>query len=176
MVMDEIDDPDRGSLDAGGRALDKVRAALLRLPAIERALVHLHRYERLALPDVAQVLSLSDSAVRRLGLRVYRRLGRLRHRSSGEDGIPSCPSGPWYRKTATALASMASDDPALATALAHATTCPECARALASGEATLALIDAAFPLETAEPAVLERIKEALLGDIRITSATIRSPR
>lgn len=56
------------------------------------------------------------------------------------------------------LAALDDDDPERAAALAHATSCPECARLLQQGAAMLALIDA----QTAELAIDPRLKDRIL--------------
>jgi RNA polymerase sigma-70 factor, ECF subfamily len=59
--------------DAADRAA-QVRAALARLPEPQRVVVHLHRYEEMAFPEIARVLGTSEGAVKQRAFRAYARL------------------------------------------------------------------------------------------------------
>jgi RNA polymerase sigma-70 factor (ECF subfamily) len=57
-------------------AMDRVRAALDRLPESQRAVVHLHRYEEMTFRQIAEALGLSEVAVRARAFRAYEQLRR----------------------------------------------------------------------------------------------------
>jgi RNA polymerase sigma-70 factor (ECF subfamily) len=59
---------------------DAVRAALARLPESQRAVIHLHRYEGLTFPEIAQVLGTTAGAVK---LRAFRGYETLRKQLEG---------------------------------------------------------------------------------------------
>jgi RNA polymerase sigma-70 factor (ECF subfamily) len=67
------DPPDSGVQDA-------VRAALDRLPESQRTVIHLHRYEGMTFPEIAQVLGTSAGAVK---LRAFRGYETLRKELAG---------------------------------------------------------------------------------------------
>jgi RNA polymerase sigma-70 factor (ECF subfamily) len=60
--------------------VDAVRAALARLPESQRAVIHLHRYEGLTFPEIAQVLGATAGAVK---LRAFRGYETLRKELEG---------------------------------------------------------------------------------------------
>ncbi len=66
-----------GSAEAGEVALDRagvagaVRAAVERLPAAQRLVVHLHRIEGLSFEDIARMLGVTEGAVRQRAFRGY---------------------------------------------------------------------------------------------------------
>lgn len=53
-----------------------VRAAIDRLPASQRVVIHLHRYEQLSFADVARALGTTEGAVKLRAFRAYERLRR----------------------------------------------------------------------------------------------------
>ena len=55
---------------------DAVRAALERLPESQRAVIHLHRYEGMTFPEIAQVLKTTPGAVKLRAFRGYETLRR----------------------------------------------------------------------------------------------------
>jgi RNA polymerase sigma-70 factor (ECF subfamily) len=63
------------SLDARRRDL-AVREAIARLPESQRQILHLHRYEEMTFPEIAQVLGTTEGAVKLRAFRAYERLRR----------------------------------------------------------------------------------------------------
>ncbi len=59
---------------------DAVRAALERLPESQRAVIHLHRYEGMTFPEIAQVLGTTPGAIK---LRAFRGYETLRKELEG---------------------------------------------------------------------------------------------
>lgn len=59
---------------------DAVRAALSRLPESQRAVIHLHRYEGMTFPEIAQVLGTTAGAIK---LRAFRGYETLRKELQG---------------------------------------------------------------------------------------------
>lgn len=59
---------------------DAVRAALARLPESQRVVIHLHRYEGMTFPEIAQVLGTTAGAVK---LRAFRGYETLRKELEG---------------------------------------------------------------------------------------------
>ena len=161
--MNEADDP-RGTAAPIARDLERARTAIRALPTLQRAFVHLHRHERLTLRDIAQVLSLSPAKTRTLAFKVYRELGKA-YAGSGAGGPGVCPAGQPFLARADGLVSLAADDPALVAARAHAAGCTACASGMATAAETLALIDAAFPVEEVEPGGLDRVRNAIVAQM-----------
>ena len=66
----------RSDLDeaAANDVVDRVRVALERLPESQRVVIHLHRYEEMTFREIAQVLGLSEVAVRGRAFRAYEQL------------------------------------------------------------------------------------------------------
>src|SRR3954466_8920027 len=60
--------------------VDAVRAALDRLPESQRAVIHLHRYEGLTFPEIAQALGTTPGAIK---LRAFRGYETLRKELQG---------------------------------------------------------------------------------------------
>ena len=54
--------------------VDRVRAALEKLPEAQRTIVHLHRYEGLTFPQIAEILGITSLAVRARAFRAYEQL------------------------------------------------------------------------------------------------------
>lgn len=80
---DEIDaaEAERDPQGAGlatdsGEVAEAVRAAIARLPASQRAVIHLHRYEQLSFADIARALGTTEGAVKLRAFRAYERLRR----------------------------------------------------------------------------------------------------
>jgi RNA polymerase sigma-70 factor (ECF subfamily) len=67
-------EPSVAAQDAEADHLDRVRAAVARLPESQRVVVHLHRYEELTFEQIAEVLSTTPGAVRVRASRAYERL------------------------------------------------------------------------------------------------------
>ena len=63
-----------GAADARGELQERVRGALERLPENQRAVIHLHRYEGLTFPEIAQILGTTPGAVKLRAFRGYERL------------------------------------------------------------------------------------------------------
>jgi RNA polymerase sigma factor (sigma-70 family) len=59
---------------------DAVRAALARLPESQRAVIHLHRYEGMTFPEIAQALGTTAGAIK---LRAFRGYETLRKELQG---------------------------------------------------------------------------------------------
>src|SRR5919204_1025880 len=74
----EVQDPPDPPLDADVR--NAVRAALDALPESQRAVIHLHRYEGMTFPEIAEVLGSTPGAVK---LRAFRGYEALRERLKG---------------------------------------------------------------------------------------------
>jgi RNA polymerase sigma-70 factor (ECF subfamily) len=53
---------------------DAVRAALERLPEGQRVVIHLHRYEGMTFPEIAQVLGATPGAIKLRAFRGYETL------------------------------------------------------------------------------------------------------
>src|SRR5436853_571647 len=53
---------------------ESVRQAIARLPESQRMVVHLHRYEGMTFPEIAQVLSTTEGAVKLRAFRAYETL------------------------------------------------------------------------------------------------------
>jgi hypothetical protein len=165
--MNEADDP-RGTAAPIALDLERARTAIRELPTLQRAFVHLHRYERLALRDIAQVLSLSPAKTRKLAFKVYRQLGKVGG-GSGDGSVAGgpgvCPAGQPFLARAAGLVSLAPDDPEVVAARAHAAGCTACASGMATAAHTLALIDAAFPVEELEHGGLDRVRDAIVAEM-----------
>jgi RNA polymerase sigma factor (sigma-70 family) len=70
--------PEQELVDADRAA--QVRSALERLPLSQRTVVHLHRFEGLSFPEIAQVLGTTEGAVKLRAFRAYELLRTtLRH-------------------------------------------------------------------------------------------------
>jgi RNA polymerase sigma factor (sigma-70 family) len=67
------DTPVEEALDRGALCL-RVRAAVDRLPASQRVVVHLHRFEGLSFLQIAQILGTTEGAVKLRAFRAYERL------------------------------------------------------------------------------------------------------
>ena len=65
---------------------DAVRAALERLPENQRTVIHLHRFEGMTFPEIAQVLGTTPGAVKLRAFRGYERL-RVDLKQLLEDGL-----------------------------------------------------------------------------------------
>jgi RNA polymerase sigma-70 factor (ECF subfamily) len=59
---------------------DAVRAALAALPESQRTVIHLHRYEGMTFPEIAEVLGTTPGAVK---LRAFRGYETLREKLKG---------------------------------------------------------------------------------------------
>jgi len=89
-----LDPPDTGRASranllgvAGESARDRqVRQAIDGLASAERSIIHLHRFERMTLEEIAEVLGWTESAVRRHVLRAYDQL-RKRLWTLSDDGV-----------------------------------------------------------------------------------------
>ncbi len=68
------------------------------------------------------------------------------------------------RDQAAGIAALRETDPERIAAYEHAATCDDCARALAEGKELCFLIDAALPVEPPTPAVLERVRRAVVAE------------
>lgn len=66
------DAPEQAAL--GRERADRVRAALERLPAPQRAVVQLHRYEGLGFAEIGRALGISEGAAKLRAFRAYVRL------------------------------------------------------------------------------------------------------
>ena len=64
----------------GADVRDAVRAALDRLPESQRAVIHLHRYEGMTFPEIAQALGTTPGAIK---LRAFRGYETLRKELEG---------------------------------------------------------------------------------------------
>jgi RNA polymerase sigma-70 factor (ECF subfamily) len=60
--------------DAEDERAARVREAIARLPESQRVIVHLHRYEELTFPQIAEILGTTPLAVRARAFRAYERL------------------------------------------------------------------------------------------------------
>ncbi|ABS27806.1 RNA polymerase, sigma-24 subunit, ECF subfamily [Anaeromyxobacter sp. Fw109-5] len=77
---EELADPaasPEGAEDAvlAGERAGRVKAALDRLPEVQRVVVYLHRYEDLSFAEIGEVLGISEGAAK---LRAFRAYGQLR--------------------------------------------------------------------------------------------------
>lgn len=73
------------SLDSRRRAR-KLRAALDRLPESQRAVLHLHRFEQMTFAEIAQVLGITEGAVKLRAFRAYETLRKRLRGSLHEEG------------------------------------------------------------------------------------------
>ena len=71
---------------AAGERDERVRAALDRLPELQRVVVHLHRFEGLSFAEVGRVLGISEGAAKLRAFRAYARLRSLLGGLVEEDG------------------------------------------------------------------------------------------
>ncbi len=62
---------------SGWARVSRVRAALEQLPQAQRAVLHLHRYEKMSFAEIAEVLGCTQGAVKLRAFRAYRRLRLL---------------------------------------------------------------------------------------------------
>lgn len=66
------------TVELGGNSREEiaqaVQAAIARLPESQRVVVHLHRFEGMTFPEIAQVLGTTEGAVKLRAFRAYERL------------------------------------------------------------------------------------------------------
>jgi len=72
-VEDTRPDP-AAALEEASDVRDRVRRAVEQLPESQRAIVHLHRFEGLTFPEIAQALSTTEGAVKLRAFRAYEKL------------------------------------------------------------------------------------------------------
>jgi RNA polymerase sigma-70 factor (ECF subfamily) len=75
-VEDQRPDP-AVALEEASDVRDRVRRAVDQLPESQRAIVHLHRFEGLTFPEIAQALSTTEGAVKLRAFRAYEKLRAL---------------------------------------------------------------------------------------------------
>ena len=66
----------------------RVRRAVERLPETQRVVVHLNRFEEMTFFEIAQVLGITEGAVKLRAFRAYETLRRLLRESIEEEARP----------------------------------------------------------------------------------------
>jgi len=94
---EELDNIATSSLEESARQMDghegrelaaRVRRAVERLPETQRVVVHLNRFEEMTFFEIAQVLGITEGAVKLRAFRAYETLRRLLRESIEEEARP----------------------------------------------------------------------------------------
>jgi RNA polymerase sigma-70 factor (ECF subfamily) len=148
-------------VDSESDPVETVRAAIRRLPEVQRVVIHLHRGEKMSFADIASILGTESAAVRMRACEAYRNLKVSGPRRGSEYGA----SMGHFADRAPFIAALSANDLERVEALLHAAGCEACRLALREGTRLLSHIVTLAPSPALSHGRLARLASAVQREV-----------